>query len=207
MKKQRDQSREGKKLGQNASSTMRARRLMNYAAVCGITLSIRGGNPAHIIHAESPVRTPWPHDQSALLDKSTQSLSVQAAHLLKQLQEYFHYILSLGFDAYYILVRSCSLFIYFSPCAAASPVLLMGNDFITSCWWELFRRAIRLSGPCNTKFCQWVATRPGASLISQKNRHFEELLEFFTGNTFALAIIPRNHHFTLAMASLSLVLP
>lgn len=57
-------------------------------------------------------------------------------------------------------MRSLYLMLTFTPAAACCPLLLVGNESISLWWWSLLRDCIRLSGPCGTKFAQWIATRP-----------------------------------------------
>ena len=63
---------------------------------------------------------------------------------------------------WYIITRSTYLAMLFTPSVITSPVLLVGYDWkhLRSIWWDLLRFTIRVSGPCNTKLCQWIATRP-----------------------------------------------
>ena len=63
---------------------------------------------------------------------------------------------------WYVLMRSTYLAFLFTPAAVTSPVLLIGYDWkdLRVAWWNLLRILIRISGPCNTKLCQWIATRP-----------------------------------------------
>jgi hypothetical protein len=41
----------------------------------------------------------------------------------------------------------------------ALPLLAVGEKG-SSTWWNILRDSIRRSGPCTTKFAQWLATRP-----------------------------------------------
>ena len=59
-----------------------------------------------------------------------------------------------------LLLRSLYLMLVFSPALLSCPVLLIGHEPIVLRWWSLFRDCVRLSGPCATKFAQWIATRP-----------------------------------------------
>jgi hypothetical protein len=58
-----------------------------------------------------------------------------------------------------LLLRSIFLLINFTPAVAAAPLLIFGDES-SSVWWNIMRNSIRRSGPCTTKFAQWLATRP-----------------------------------------------
>ena len=49
-------------------------------------------------------------------------------------------------NSYIILTRSCYLFTIFMPSFLLLPLLLSDNT--SEMWWDLFKRTIRLSGPC-----------------------------------------------------------
>lgn len=57
-----------------------------------------------------------------------------------------------------IFMRSAHLAATFAPSVLLSPLLL--DDPLSQTWWDIFRDAIRRSGPCVTKLAQWIATRP-----------------------------------------------
>lgn len=59
-----------------------------------------------------------------------------------------------------LISRSIYLTLTFGPAILTSPLLLSDNDDIKGRWWAFFRDRIRKSGPCCTKFAQWIATRP-----------------------------------------------
>ena len=62
-------------------------------------------------------------------------------------------------DVIDLLLRSGFLFFNFSPAVLSLPLLVLGEKG-SSTWWNIFRDSIRRSGPCTTKFAQWLATRP-----------------------------------------------
>lgn len=65
---------------------------------------------------------------------------------------------------YRILLRTLFISIVYTPPLLLSP-LLLHKDF-SDAWWEIFRSAVRDSGPCLTKLAQWVATRPDVFPLS-----------------------------------------
>lgn len=66
------------------------------------------------------------------------------------------------FEGLRIVQRSAYLACLFAPTILTSPVLLLAgpDSVLVRWWWKLVRVSICTSGPCNTKFSQWVATRP-----------------------------------------------
>ena len=58
-----------------------------------------------------------------------------------------------------IIVRSGYHFIILSPILAIFP-LYSFNLINEEWWWNFLRYCIKCSGSCNTKFAQWIATRP-----------------------------------------------
>lgn len=59
-----------------------------------------------------------------------------------------------------LIFRSIYLMLAFGPVLLTSGLLLSDSDDIKGWWWAFFRDSIRKSGPCSTKFAQWIATRP-----------------------------------------------
>lgn len=62
-----------------------------------------------------------------------------------------------------IFLRTLYLTGIFAPVAIAAPCAYLISDLSTDFakwWWDLLRESIRISGPCNTKLAQWIATRP-----------------------------------------------
>ena len=59
-----------------------------------------------------------------------------------------------------LILRSIYLMLAFGPALLTSGLLLSDSDDIKGWWWAFFRNSIRKSGPCSTKFAQWIATRP-----------------------------------------------
>ena len=61
-----------------------------------------------------------------------------------------------------IAYRASELMLNFAPAILTSPLLLLRDPASPQSrwWWSLLRESIRRSGPCNTKFSQWIATRP-----------------------------------------------
>jgi aarF domain-containing kinase len=79
---------------------------------------------------------------------------------LASLQKYFLYLRNLVQKALLLITRSIYLAAMFSPSLATSPSLILGNASVRKTWWAYLRYAVRSSGPCCTKLCQWAATRP-----------------------------------------------
>lgn len=63
-------------------------------------------------------------------------------------------------DLITIVLRAIYLFMAFSPAAVSSPLLLLCDEKCDKWWWKTLRDCVRRSGPCLTKFAQWIATRP-----------------------------------------------
>lgn len=59
-----------------------------------------------------------------------------------------------------IVYRFMYLIFSFSPAVLAAPILLLDNYEFKRWWWVVLRNCIRQSGPCFTKFAQWISTRP-----------------------------------------------
>ena len=51
-------------------------------------------------------------------------------------------------NSYIILTRSCYLFTIFMPSVLLLPLLI--SEHTSDMWWDLFKRTIRLSGPCKS---------------------------------------------------------
>ena len=73
-----------------------------------------------------------------------------------------------------LLKRSLYLFCVLAPAAATAPALLLGHERLSVAWWAFFRDCIRWSGPCATKFAQWIATRPDLFPLAMC-QHLEDL--------------------------------
>jgi predicted unusual protein kinase regulating ubiquinone biosynthesis (AarF/ABC1/UbiB family) len=59
-----------------------------------------------------------------------------------------------------IIFRFMYLVFSFSPAVLTSPILLLDDQEFRRRWWVILRDCIRQSGPCFTKFAQWISTRP-----------------------------------------------
>jgi hypothetical protein len=59
-----------------------------------------------------------------------------------------------------IVFRFIYLIFSFSPAVLTSPILLLDDREFKRRWWVMLRNCIRQSGPCFTKFAQWISTRP-----------------------------------------------
>lgn len=105
-------------------------------------------------------------DINAVSTTETQSQTFHtlpsASSLLGLAKEYLKYLRQQFIKVWYIIMRSTYLAALFTPAIVTSPVLLVGYDWknLRTIWWDLLRFTIRVSGPCNTKLCQWIATRP-----------------------------------------------
>jgi predicted unusual protein kinase regulating ubiquinone biosynthesis (AarF/ABC1/UbiB family) len=73
--------------------------------------------------------------------------------LVRWLEESISHLATLFFRSIYLLMA-------FSPATTTFPLLLIGSDEIEKWWWNILRDCVRRSGPCSTKFAQWIATRP-----------------------------------------------
>lgn len=113
-------------------------------------------HPVTISHCSSASETAVPELSNCPHRSET------AINLLEKLINALRFWLDACIEGIRIAQRSVYLACIFTPSLLSSPVLLLGNSqfFLVKWWWELFRDAIRLSGPCNIKFSQWIATRP-----------------------------------------------
>lgn len=59
-----------------------------------------------------------------------------------------------------VVFRFIYLVFSFSPAVLTSPILLLDSCEFKKWWWVVLRNCIRQSGPCFTKFAQWISTRP-----------------------------------------------
>ena len=59
-----------------------------------------------------------------------------------------------------LVSRSLYLMLCFGPAAVTVPLLLLDSEGCRQWWWAVLRNCVRRSGPCSTKFAQWIATRP-----------------------------------------------
>lgn len=100
------------------------------------------------------------------LEKASYQQSTPRAHVNEYqmnavaVYEYCAYIVNLVKKLWWITYRSIFLSLLVAPAAITSPLLLVGGEEIHEKWWRWVRFAVRSSGPCLTKLCQWIATRP-----------------------------------------------
>lgn len=86
-------------------------------------------------------------------DRRHKSLVRKLERLLRWLQKSIENFMTL-------VSRSIYLLLAFSPATLSSPLLLIAGDEFKRWWWSILRDCVRRSGPCSTKFAQWIATRP-----------------------------------------------
>ena len=102
---------------------------------------------------------------AAATQANPEGFHIPSFSLLRVTKEWLKFVKHQLLKLWYILARSTYLTILFTPATVTSPILLLvgsGSDWKTlrKIWWDLLRFTIRVSGPCNTKLCQWIATRP-----------------------------------------------
>ena len=94
--------------------------------------------------------------------------------ILNDLMQSLHWLERKVHTLWLLVLRSLYLMLVFSPALVSSPVLLIGHEPMVLRWWSLFRDCIRMSGPCATKFAQWIATRPDLFPLSMC-QHLQDL--------------------------------
>lgn len=60
-----------------------------------------------------------------------------------------------------LIWRAGRQLLVFSPAFITLPMIyFIGSENFWDWWWAMMKSCIRTSGPCGTKFAQWIATRP-----------------------------------------------
>jgi aarF domain-containing kinase len=102
-------------------------------------------------------------DESSLVKIDSTPLVKIAKLDTKGLYKYFWNKLVTSYSSFCtilrVLLRSIYLSLLFSAPILFSPLLFFNKTYSEN-WWEMLKNSIRLSGPCLTKFAQWIATRP-----------------------------------------------
>ena len=105
---------------------------------------------------------------------SSGALTNSNLRILNDLIQSLHWLERKVRTLYVLLIRALYLMLVYSPALVTCPVLLIGHEPMALQWWSLFRDCIRLSGPCATKFAQWIATRPDLFPLSMC-QHLQDL--------------------------------